>query len=67
MSALVYTIIEAVIFMIPILTLFVKIGKYAQQIEDLQRQVNSMNDIESRLSTIESKLDLLIEGKIKIE
>ncbi len=65
-ATFVYALLEGIIFMIPITTLFVKLGRYTQRIDSLEKKVERFENIESRLSTIESKIDLLLEGKIKL-
>ena len=66
-AAAVYVFIEAVIFMIPIITLFIKTGRYIQRIEQLEKRLESYDTIDNRLTAIETKIDLLLEGKIKSE
>ena len=43
------------------------LGSYKEKVEKLEKRVEALDSIDNRLSTIESKLDLLIDGKIKIE
>lgn len=66
-AAATYVFIEAVIFMIPIITLFIKTGRYIQRIEQLEKRLESYDTIDNRLTAIETKIDLLLEGKIKNE
>lgn len=60
-------VIEACIFLIPFLTVMVKLGKTLEKVEQLEKKVASFNNIDSKLSVIENKIDMLIGGKIKIE
>ena len=66
-SLFVYMAIEAFVFMLPIVKVFMVLGSYKEKVEKLEKRVEALNSIDNRLSTIESKLDLLIDGKIKIE
>lgn len=65
-ALLVYLLIEAVLFLMPIVKVFMVLGSYKEKVEKLERRVEALDSIDNRLSTIESKLDLLIDGKIKI-
>ena len=62
----VYLLIEAVLFLMPIVKVFMVLGSYKEKVEKLEKRVEALDSIDNRLSTIESKLDLLIDGKIKI-
>ena len=62
----VYLFIEAVLFLMPIIKVFMVLGSYKEKVEKLEKRVEALDSIDNRLSTIESKLDLLIDGKIKI-
>lgn len=62
----VYMALEAFIFMIPIVKVFMVLGSYKEKVEKLEKRVEALDSIDKRLSTIESKLDLLIDGKLKI-
>lgn len=66
-SLFVYMAIEAFIFMLPIVKVFLTLGTYKEKVEKLEKRVEKMDTIDSRLTTIESKIDLLIDGKLKIE
>ena len=66
-SLFVYMAIEAFIFMLPIVKVFLTLGTYKEKVEKLEKQVEKMDTIDGRLTTIESKIDLLIDGKLKIE
>lgn len=66
-SLFVYMAIEAFIFMLPIIKVFLTLGTYKEKVEKLEKQVEKMDTIDGRLTTIESKIDLLIDGKLKIE
>ena len=63
----VYMAIEAFIFMLPIVKVFLTLGTYKEKVEKLEKRVEKMDTIDGRLTTIESKIDLLIDGKLKIE
>jgi uncharacterized ion transporter superfamily protein YfcC len=63
----VFMVLEAIIFLIPIATLFVKIGKYSEKIEKLEKRIDDMSSIETRLTTIETKIDLLLDNKLVIQ
>ena len=71
-------IIEAVIFLLPLITLFIKLGKLAQRIDDntddihdLKVQQNDttklLSEISTTLAEISTKVTLLLENKIKTE
>lgn len=62
----VYLLIEAVLFLMPIVKVFMVLGSYKEKVEKLEKRVEALDSIDNRLSTIESKLDLLIDGKLKI-
>lgn len=62
----IYLLIEAVLFLMPIIKVFMVLGSYKEKVEKLEKRVEALDSIDNRLSTIESKLDLLIDGKIKI-
>lgn len=66
-SLFVYMAIEAFIFMLPIVKVFLTLGTYKEKVEKLEKRVEKMDTIDGRLTTIESKIDLLIDGKLKIE
>jgi len=66
-SLFVYMAIEAFIFMLPIVKVFLTLGTYKEKVEKLEKRVEKMDTIDARLTTIESKIDLLIDGKLKIE
>lgn len=66
-SAAVYVIIEAVIFMIPLITLFIKIGRYSERVDKLEKRLDNYDSIDNRLTAIETKIDLLLDGKIKTD
>lgn len=66
-SLFVYMAIEAFIFMLPIIKVFLTLGTYKEKVEKLEKRIEKMDTIDGRLTTIESKIDLLIDGKLKIE
>ena len=66
-SLFVYMAIEAFIFMLPIVKVFLTLGTYKEKVEKLEKRIEKMDTIDGRLTTIESKIDLLIDGKLKIE
>ena len=67
MKEMLPVIIEAVLFMIPLITIFIKIGKYAERIDGLEKQVRDFNTLDNRLTSIETKIDLLLQGKLKTD
>ena len=66
-ALLVYVVIETVVFFIPIMRLFITVGEYKSQIEDIRKRVDQFQSIDTRLTKIETKLDLLLSGKLKHE
>ena len=66
-SLFVYMAIEAFIFMLPIVKVFLTLGTYKEKVEKLEKRIEKMDTIDGRLTMIESKIDLLIDGKLKIE
>ena len=66
-SLFIYMAIEAFIFMLPIVKVFLILGAYKEKVEKLEERIEKLDNIDSRLSSIESKLNLIIDGKIKIE
>ena len=88
----IYMLIEAVIFVIPIATLFIKLGRSQKVLEDVDERTKSypewkatinekvasleLNDIQQNSTLIEinknitaisTKMDLLLENRIKME
>lgn len=65
-AIMVYLIIEGVIFLLPLISLFMKLGRYAERIDKLEQRIEEMSTIDTRLTTIETKIDLLLADKIKL-
>lgn len=88
----IYMLIEAIIFIIPIATLFIKLGRSQKVLEDVDERTKSypewkatinekvasleLNDIQQNSTLIEinknitaisTKMDLLLENRIKME
>lgn len=88
----IYMLIEAVIFIIPIATLFIKLGRSQKMLEDVDERTKSypewkataneklaqleLNDIQQNstlteinknITAISTKMDLLLDSKIKLE
>lgn len=59
-----YMVLEFVIMCIPVGTLAVKLGKVLQRITILEDTVKNYNGIDNRLTAIETKIDLLLDGKV---
>lgn len=66
-AAIFYVVIEAIIFMIPLITLFIKIGRYSERVDKLEKRLDNYDSIDNRLTAIETKIDLLLDGKIRTE
>ena len=66
-SLFIYMAVEAFIFMLPIVKVFLTLGTYKEKVEKLERRIEKMDNIDGRLTTIETKLDLLLSGKIRSE
>lgn len=60
-----YMILEFIIMCIPIGTLAVKLGRVLQRVETLEEKIKNYNSIDNRLTAIETKIDLLLNGKVK--
>ena len=85
-------LIEAIIFLIPIATLFIKLGGYKKMVEDIDQrtkelpswkatmnekvsslelsyiqQNNTLTEMSKNIIAISTKMDLLIEDRLKIE
>lgn len=85
-------LIEAAVFLLPIITLFVKLGGYKKIVEDVDSrtknfpewkgvmnekvatlelndiaQSKTLNDINTNLIAISTKMDLILGNKIKLE
>ncbi len=60
-----YMILEFIIMCIPIGTLAVKLGRVLQRVSTLEEKIKDYNGIDSRLTAIETKIDLLLNGKVK--
>lgn len=86
-----YLLIEAIVFLIPVATLFIKIGGYKKTVEDVVEktkglpewkatvdtkvtqlelsniaQQNTLESINKSIIAISTKMDLLLEDKIKV-
>lgn len=77
-KTLTISIIEAVIFLLPLITLFIKMGKLAQLIDDNTEDIHDLkvqqndttkllSEISTTLAEISTKVTLLLENKIKTE
>lgn len=87
-----YLFIEAIVFLIPVATLFIKIGGYKKTMEDVVdktkglpewkatvdtkvtqlelsniAQQNTLESINKSIIAISTKMDLLLDNKIKVE
>lgn len=87
-----YLLIEAIAFLIPVATLFIKIGVYKKAMEDVVdktkglpewkatvdtkvtqlelsniAQQNTLESINKSIIAISTKMDLLLDNKIKVE
>ena len=60
-----YMILEFIIMCIPVGTLAVKLGRVLQRVETLEEKIKNYNSIDNRLTAIETKIDLLLDGKVK--
>lgn len=65
-ATFIYMLIEAVVFLIPIGTLAVKLGKTLERIDNIEKRLNEYNGISDRLTSIETKLDFILGGKVKL-
>ena len=88
----IYMLIEAIVFIIPIATLFIKLGRSQKVLEDVDERTKSypewkatinekvasleLNDIQQNstlleinknITAISTKMDLLLENRIKME
>lgn len=88
----IYMLIEAVIFIIPIATLFIKLGRSQKMLEDVDertksypewkaainekvaslelndiQQNNTLTEMNKNIISISTKMDLLLENRIKME
>lgn len=91
MNAFLPFIIEAVIFCIPLVTLFIKVGGYKKMVEDMAEktkdlpawkatvdtkvtqlelsniaQQNTLESINKSIIAISTKMDLLLDDRIKV-
>lgn len=89
---LVYMLIEAVLFLVPLAALFIKVGGYKKMVEDMAKktdnlpewkatvdtkvtqlelsniaQQNTLESINKSIIAISTKMDLLLDNKIKVE
>ena len=89
---LVYMLIEAVLFLVPLAALFIKVGGYKRMVEDMAKktdnlpewkatvdtkvtqlelsniaQQNTLESINKSIIAISTKMDLLLDNKIKVE
>ena len=56
-SAVIYVVLEAVIFAIPLIGVIMRMGVYKERIDTLTKRIDKLDNIESRLTTIEVKQD----------
>lgn len=88
----IYMLIEAIIFIIPIATLFIKLGRSQKMLEDVDertksypewkaatnekvaslelsyiQQNNTLAEMNKNIISISTKMDLLLENRIKME
>ena len=91
MSTFIYMAIEAIIFLIPLASLFIKVGHYKKELEEVVEktkdlpqwkavvdskvtqlelqtieQQHTLESINNSIITISTKMDLLLDSKIKI-
>lgn len=89
---LVYMLIEAALFLVPLAALFIKVGGYKRMVEDMAKktdnlpewkatvdtkvtqlelsniaQQNTLESINKSIIAISTKMDLLLDNKIKVE
>lgn len=60
-----YMILEFIVMCIPVGTLAVKLGRVLQRVATLEDKIKDYNGIDNRLTAIETKIDLLLDGKVK--
>lgn len=60
-----YMILEFIVMCIPVGTLAVKLGRVLQRVSTLEEKIKDYNGIDNRLTAIETKIDLLLDGKVK--
>ena len=65
-ETMIVSIIEAVIFLIPLLSVLIKTGKYVERIDKLEKKIDNLDKIDNKLTEIDTKLSLIMEGKIKL-
>ena len=52
---IIYAVLEAVIFAIPLIGVFMRMGVYKERIDQLTKRIEKFDNIEPRLTTIEVK------------
>lgn len=90
-ATFIYMLIEALVFLIPLATLFIKVGGYKKMVEDVDArtkgytefkaktetkvtqielqtiaQQNLLDEINKNIVSIATKMDLLLDDKLKI-
>lgn len=60
-GALIVSIVELVIFLLPTIKIFISLGEYKNRIKTLEEALRSMNNVNDRLTKLETKLDFIIE------
>ena len=55
------SIIEAIIFLVPFISIFVKLGKTLQRVEHLEEQIKDMKDVHEKLASIDAKIEIIMK------
>lgn len=57
----VVSIIEAIIFLVPFISIFIKLGKTLQRVEHLEEQIKDMKDVNEKLASIDAKIEIIMK------
>ena len=57
-AAFIYMLIEAIVFLVPLATLFIKVGGYKKMLDDVDARTNSYPEWKAKTETKVSQLEL---------
>lgn len=91
-ATFIYMLIEAIVFLVPLATLFIKVGGYKKMLDDVDNKVKGytewraesntkisqlelqtisqqrvLDEINKNIVSIATKMDLLLDDKLKLE
>ena len=57
-ATFIYMLIEAIVFLVPLATLFIKVGGYKKMLDDVDARTNSYTEWKAKTETKVSQLEL---------